>query len=571
MNSIDNEDEIGTLIDSTFAIVAQYWESFSVDVQQAAHDMISSLIKNHSEWIQKNALSIPSLEGIPLLAKFEHDLHNVKKNSDTRYRFEAFAERCRSDNVTVVTQALNELPDYLLETQDSILRSVFSEQPDGSLGLLTKSLLNICVRFADVKVDLAKEAARCLGLIGCVDPTKVELPQQNREMFILSDFSNSEETLEFVIFFLEQVLIKTFLAETDTRVQGLLAYAIQELLKTCGFEAKNTINKNLQPDQLYQRWRSMAEITRDTLTPFLTSRYVLEPLANHPLCNYPIYSIGMNHSSWLRQLVFDLLGKCVGQNATVIFSICRRIVRRQNAAIPTFLLPFASLHVVFQGTAEQVQQLTKEFLTILSLELPLEQVANENLIFCSQDVFRTLDYMSRWLQERKKTKDYWSRIGVNSIEDAEAQELEKLKTVENFLSMMPAEIISNRAVLCKSYSRALKHWEAFICQKQSEENISQLEMDGMYSRLQNIYNSIDEPDGIEGISSLMVNTTISQQMLEHRKAGRWSALQSWYDLQLNKYPTNEGIQQEFLRTLKESGQHGKSYFRTLYDQYADHF
>jgi serine/threonine-protein kinase ATR len=46
-------------------------------------------------------------------------------------------------------------------------------------------------------------------------------------------------------------------------------------------------------------------------------------------------------------------------------------------------------------------------------------------------------------------------------------------------------------------------------------------------------------------------------MLEHRKAGRWVAAQSWYELQLNKSPEDSDTQVNLLTCLKESGQHGK--------------
>lgn len=82
-------------------------------------------------------------------------------------------------------------------------------------------------------------------------------------------------------------------------------------------------------------------------------------------------------------------------------------------------------------------------------------------------------------------------------------------------------------------------------------------LEPLYQRLQDIYSQIDEPDGIEGISSHLSALDIDQQVLEHRKAGRWTTAQSWYELQLEKEPDNIDAQWNLVTCLKESGQQGK--------------
>lgn len=135
--------------------------------------------------------------------------------------------------------------------------------------------------------------------------------------------------------------------------------------------------------------------------------------------------------------------------------------------------------------------------------------------------------------------------------------LAQIQRIEQVLSMFPAEVISKRAVECKSYARALFHWEQYIRQRKSPKHPTQAEnMEPLYERLQDIYTQIDEPDGIEGISAHLQVLNIDQQILEHRKAGRWTAAQSWYELLLNEKPNDLDVQHNLLTSLKESGQHG---------------
>jgi serine/threonine-protein kinase ATR len=171
-----------------------------------------------------------------------------------------------------------------------------------------------------------------------------------------------------------------------------------------------------------------------------------------------------------------------------------------------------------------------------------------------------LDYLSRWLQGKKK--QYAALVangqgnrpdGNNPLDTCSTQ----IKSVEQLLSSIPPEIISKRAVECKSFSRALFHWEQYIRQcKTLPDKQNRPDFESLYQRLQDIYAQIDEPDGIEGISAQLHVLNVDQQVLEHRKTGRWAAAQSWYELQLDSEQSNSENQWHLLTCLRESGQQG---------------
>lgn len=130
--------------------------------------------------------------------------------------------------------------------------------------------------------------------------------------------------------------------------------------------------------------------------------------------------------------------------------------------------------------------------------------------------------------------------------------------LEEVLNSIPANVIARRAVECKSFSRALFHWEQYIRQQRKHciDAKKSQDLEPLYERLQDIYTQIDEPDGIEGISAHLQVLNIDQQILEHRKAGRWTAVQSWYELLLTERPDDTEVQLNLLTSLKESGQYG---------------
>lgn len=156
-----------------------------------------------------------------------------------------------------------------------------------------------------------------------------------------------------------------------------------------------------------------------------------------------------------------------------------------------------------------------------------------------------LDYLSRWIQA--KQIDASRTRGPTAVE-------ENIALVRSVLAMIPAELVSQRAIECRSYSRALFYWEQHI--RQVRDKTKELKTVDMV-QLQDIYTQIDEPDGIEGISAHLHVLDIDQQILAHRKAGRWTAAQSWYEIKLAETPDDMDVQVNLLTCLKESGQHGK--------------
>jgi len=162
-------------------------------------------------------------------------------------------------------------------------------------------------------------------------------------------------------------------------------------------------------------------------------------------------------------------------------------------------------------------------------------------------VFRVLDYLSQWNQANQARANQ-SR-GSTIINEEEVQR------VTQVVESIPAEFISRRAIECKSYSRALFYWEQHMRDARKRTKTS-ADDTSLMERLQEIYTQIDEPDGIEGISAHLHVLDIDQIVLGHRKAGRWTAAQGWYEIKLAETPDDIDIQLNLLTCLKESGQHG---------------
>src|SRR5690606_23672208 len=162
-------------------------------------------------------------------------------------------------------------------------------------------------------------------------------------------------------------------------------------------------------------------------------------------------------------------------------------------------------------------------------------------------IFSLVDHLSRWV-EKKKTLNYSAmarraRQANRHLHDSEDETTDtSIAKVEAFLSILPVDIMGHRSFECGAYPRALFYWEQHIRDVRTEA--SKEEMEPLYERLQKIYSHIDEPDGIEGLISMLGVDDMGQQILEHRRAGRWATAQSWYELKLGESPGDVEVKED---------------------------
>lgn len=555
-------DDVALMVDETFVLIARHWSVLSPEVQRKTHDMLAQLVKSHNAMLQEQIMTLPSLEGIPLLSKFAAEFERLRAQESVESRCKALANRLRDDSDTVVLQSVVELTAFLEEQQDFIHDTAASEHPSPVLSALLSALLDVTVKYASTHPDTAELCGKALGIIGCLDPNRVEATRKKSTILVLSNFDRASEVIHWVVALFERVLVKAFRSVTNAKSQGFLAYTMQELLTFCDFRQASTMQTRASqaPDAL-TKWQEMPEHVRTTLTPLLTSRYVITSnnAVTAPERAYPGYNPDTSHSQWLKSITYDLMFKGKGDNAKAIFSLLARIIRGQDISIARFVFPYAVLNVVIGGTHREIQDLVDEFMVVLK-SLTDTALQEESVRLCSESVFAVLDYMSTWLREKRKelsdTRIAAYKTGVSPSEFDEARDMGQIETVEKFLGSIPAEIIAKQAMNCRSYARALFHWEQYIRQVRSliPGPKMQDEETEMYDRLQDIYTQIDEPDGLEGIAAHLPIVSEQQRAINHAKAGRWSAAQAWYELSLNAYCDDTGLQHELLSCLRETGQ-----------------
>jgi serine/threonine-protein kinase ATR len=369
LTSMDSED-VEALLEATFFVLCQYWQLFDASTKQQATAVVENLVAKYSEVFQDTIDRLPLLPNEPELRNVSKQLSTFRRDLGDRVTFAIFSERIGHENSGVVQLALQELRDYLKSHQAYLQASALSEQPAYVVLDLVRALLDCSAKYNSLHPEICRLSAQCLGIFGCLDSNRLETRREDQQFVVVKNFDDSEETRDFVLFMLENILVGSFLSTTDTHLQGFLSYAMQELLERCEFRDAATL-QGREGAARYRKWLNLKDATREILTPFLTSRYSLAPMAPQQV-EYPIYHSGKPYGNWLRTFVLDLLHK--GQNgfALLLFEPLRRVIRVKDLSIAEFLLPYVVLHVIVSPTSSDYdcQNITSELISVLEDGVP---------------------------------------------------------------------------------------------------------------------------------------------------------------------------------------------------------
>jgi serine/threonine-protein kinase ATR len=176
-----------------------------------------------------------------------------------------------------------------------------------------------------------------------------------------------------------------------------------------------------------------------------------------------------------------------------------------------------------------------------------------------------LDHLNTWVrmarQEVSRKLPENKRARINQV----SSELEgQLLRIDSILSSIDQHLMAKAALQCKAYARALMNFERQIVALQSSPATSK-DLPLYYERLHEIYAHLDEPDGMEGVSTLILSPSLEHQIRQHESTGRWTSAQSCWEVRLQQSPDNLDFHLGLLRCLRNLGHYGtqdRRYFVT---------
>lgn len=550
----------------------------------------------------------PILNAMPEWADLRRS-HELRGGN--RAELEALLDDLASDNAASILQTLIVLRQFLRDKTSFVHLLTSGNQFDPLVGCLLATLLAIPAR-----LDLASTAEQnnlafeCLGLVGAVDPDRVDLRigsggRMSTAMVI--NFDDEDEAADFALLLVRDLLVRAFRTTDNSAHQVKLAYAIQQLLKFCGFTpalldavpyTHSTSNTTVtsRSGRVLARWRSLPSHMLDTIGPLLGSHYSVCFKEGQPR-SLPLCHSSSTYAEWLQNWT-SLLIKATRQTpAGDIFTVFRPVVLEHDLSIAQFILPHLVLAVLVYGTELNRGQIGDELNAVLhALTEPSEIVGQDQagqqpmILKMAQTVFGLLDHLGVWLRRKLMTAAAHSNARARSTRSAnralntrdQTQNFEAVALIEGVLINIHPSVLAHASFETQSWARSLLHFEQTVRKTRgtadgykpnapgSSDTARKAaeELQDVYEKMHCIYSALDEPDGMEGITTLVVDPSLEHQIREHESTGRWTAAQSCWELKLQNNPTDPDLHKGLLNCLRNLGHYGM-FSPYLFDCQAD--
>ncbi|KAE9410202.1 hypothetical protein BT96DRAFT_913020 [Gymnopus androsaceus JB14] len=544
-------EEIAPHVGLTSAAFVASWPVFSPTARALAKKTLQHIIVVKGAELVHNSLDdLVDISIIPELHDIHKHLLKLQGELTPIARLSLILERAITNNHAVVLQSLYELKQFMLTDHQDLTRKLASgDMFDPLVGQILTALLTAAGRDVDEGDPLRPLAFECLSIIGAVDPDRCELKVKESSMIVYQNFNDNEESIAFALHLITDLLVEAFRSTSDMRYQSHLAFTIQELLRLCQFTpALVTQGRSSISVKVRNRWNSLPKHVLETVTPLLEARYNLAHTSS-PSVQHPIYPERSTYREWIQLWTIYLISEVSGATAKKIFGVFPSVIRNKDVAVAHSLLPHLVLNVLLSGTEESSTHIRLEILAVLEDQVNSASASSpDKKILSAQAVFVLLDHLNRWLRR--------IRQGITGARDRNNRQLQdaqrQLTKVDSILSNINQDLLAKAALQCKAYALSLMNFESRIVTLR-ERNPNHRELPAYYERLHEIYAHLDEPDGMEGISTMILSPSLEHQIRHHESSGHWTSAQSCWEVQLQQSPDNVDHHLGLLRCLRNLG------------------
>ncbi|EJD53664.1 hypothetical protein AURDEDRAFT_53550 [Auricularia subglabra TFB-10046 SS5] len=553
--------DIGPYVGPLSAAVVTAWPHLSPSAQQLARQTLEHCIVANAAHVKSHVDKIVDLSDIPLLAKCAGNIAQIRAPWSTRDTMEYLLQRCAGENLAVTTQSLLELQKYI-KTQGQQFLNAFASGDvfDPLVSRIVDVLLAAAALDGEDAEPVHLIAFEILGMLGALDPDRFESQTRENTYTLLKNFDDFTESAEFAIHLIEELLVPAFRSTSDPRFQTTTGFAIQELSKFCGFTVDlDRADGKAIKQSTRKLWNDLTQTARDTVAPFRGAKFVVQEKERAVVESFPIYPSQASYRDWLQTWAAHLLSRVSSPAAKSVFSSCRGALRGNDARVALFLIPHLVLHILISGTDQDRDTIRQEIVVILEdLVTPTSGASADRRTLSAQMIFTLLDHLNRWVryarQSAASANDSRRRKpGSHTAVTHLATTLEeRVLSVHSVLSSIDRALMARAAFQCKAYARALMNLEQQILERR-QLNIADSALKDHYERLHEIYCLVDEPDGMEGVSTLILSPSMEAQIRQHESTGRWTAAQSCWEVQLQQSPNELSLHAGLLRCLRNLG------------------
>lgn len=545
--SIMSISDFGPYVPLTSAIFVASWHLFDRQAKSAARGVLLHILE-HADALSEHLESLASFKSVHDLHDISSQLSRVLSSPPLTSQLYILAKRIADMNPSIsylgVLEARQVVSDY-----SRFLPLVTGDSFDPSVGALIKSLHLLAGREGDVYDEARQVAYETIGVIGAVDPDRFSIPSDPPNyLATFCDFQDEKSAQEFAAYLISEVLAPIFPKTSDIRFQNLLAYTLQELLAFCGFSelAMSRDGTSTIPAKTRHRWSNLPNDVRAMVAPLLSSRFTIEGSLEVPTV-YPIYPSISTYKEWIQKFASYLISRVDSGFAGQIFQPFRSLLGSADVQVILSVLPHLVVEVLGRGDVTDFNNIHGEIIAVLQDQLTQSSGhSSEMKLLCAQTVFHLMDHLNRYLRVTALLLGQNRKQRGTSI-------IENRKLVEFLTTRIDHGLMAQAAFTCKQYARALMSLEQRVLKARPDHSQSDEVLQSDYEKMHEIYAKLDEPDGMNGISTSVLIPTLEHQIREHESNGRWTSAQSCWEVSLQQNPNNLTSQIGLLRCLRNLG------------------
>ncbi|KAI0080860.1 hypothetical protein K474DRAFT_1682349 [Panus rudis PR-1116 ss-1] len=544
-----NVRDVGPHVCATTATFVSLWSKFSPEARKVAKECLHYIVIKIGRDLGMYMNDIAGMQGIPELADIQNHLLGLRRSWTSKQMLVVLLDRATSQSVTVATCALAELKSFILQHEKFIHSLSSGDAFDKVAGRLVSTLFAAAGRVGEGSEELSNLAFECIGILGAIDPDRLEMATNDSRMVVMSNFTEEEESMNFALHLLQDILYDTYRTTNDMEYHTHISFVIQTVLQFCGFTpAILPGSGGSVPLKVRKRWERLRQDVTDTLAPLVKTHYKMRD--EDPKCvQHPLYPAADTFVEWIQSWAGCLITNTSGERARLLFRAFLPILHNPDVGIISCLLPHLVLNVLRSGKDVAVQNIRAEILSVLEDQVNPDSVTSTSKKeLCAQTVFTIMDHLNYWLRLKRKE--------INAPKDGkkhgnDPMDENDLLRVDSILTSIDRNLMARAAFRCKAYARALMSFEQLVLDLQPSGNSPELL--NYYERLHEIYANIDEPDGMQGVSTFIFQPSLEHRIREHEVTGRWTSAQSCWEVGLQQSPDDLTSHLGLLRCLKNLG------------------
>ncbi|XP_023240203.1 serine/threonine-protein kinase ATR-like [Centruroides sculpturatus] len=422
------------------------------------------------------------------------------------------------ENIEVRLYALIKVKQLLQVNQCTLHEHLMGRETVDPLVSRLLSMVMMSCQETDTRIQCL--LAEVFGEIGAIDPGRLETVNTGAKNNVHFHSSIEEENFAFDLI---QKLVHSFLAAEESRTQDCSSYAIQELLQI--YQCNDISNPPSSGNNL---WKRFPIDVQEILSPLLRSKYIPGQSKSGKNIQKPIYgsSFGDTFKHWVTNWIADLVVKIHTETVSKVFHSCLMIVK-YDTSCALYLLPYVVMYVIREATDNEREELYTEVITVLKHceQLHPQKSIEVQCHLSAQTVFSVLDYLNRWVHHQQSLSVLNTRKNCSN-----KNLLPGFSQVKEFINRIPQDLLAQASFKCNAFARALMYLELHIRSNPKE-------LQKMLGFLQKLYFSLDEPDGVSGISAIRQDEpTLEEQILEYEIAGQMQEAFACYERAVRLHP-----------------------------------